>query len=93
MTSERIPEVWVGQKVVVNTVEMVQFVATLRDVRAFGFLHELEDEPGDDHPLVFAPWSSILWIRLASDDDIDAAAEEREGERGRRRELQGEDYP
>ena len=64
MTSERIPEAWIGREVAIHFMDDRELLAILIDVREFGFVYELLDSEMQ----IFTPWSAILWMRPPGDD-------------------------
>lgn len=64
MTSERIPEAWIGREAAIHFMDDRELLAILIDVREFGFVYELLDSEMQ----IFTPWSAILWMRPPGDD-------------------------
>ena len=64
MDNQRVPEAWIGQEVVVHTVSSQEFVATLVEVKPFGFAYRFRDS----EDIIFAPWSALRWMRLAGEE-------------------------
>jgi hypothetical protein len=50
-----VPEAWIGQEVVLYTVSSREFVATLIEIRDFGFAYRFRDS----EDIIFAPWSVL----------------------------------
>jgi hypothetical protein len=61
MENQRVPEAWIGQEVVLHTVSNREFLATLVEIKDFGFAYRF----ADDEDIIFAPWSVLRWMRLA----------------------------
>jgi hypothetical protein len=64
MENQGVPEVWVGQEVVLHTVNNREFLATLVEIKDFGFAYQF----GDSEDIIFAPWSVLRWMRLAGEE-------------------------
>jgi hypothetical protein len=64
MNDQGVPEAWIGQEVVVHTVSSREFVATLVEVKPFGFAYGFRDS----EDVIFAPWSVLRWLRLAGEE-------------------------
>jgi hypothetical protein len=62
--NQGVPEAWIGQEVVLHTVSNREFLATLVEIKDFGFGYQFRDEEG----IIFAPWSVLRWMRLASEE-------------------------
>jgi hypothetical protein len=65
MENRGVPEAWIGQKVVLHTISDREFVATLVEIKDFGFAYRFRD----DEDIIFAPWSVLRWMRLAGEGD------------------------
>jgi len=65
MENQGLPEVWIGQEVVLHTVSDREFVATLVEIKDFGFAYRFRE----DEDIIFSPWSVLRWMRLASEGD------------------------
>jgi hypothetical protein len=65
MENQGVPEAWVGQEVVLHTVSDREFLATLVEIKDFGFAYRFRD----DEDIIFAPWSVLRWMRLAGEGD------------------------
>jgi hypothetical protein len=63
MENRGVPEPWIGQKVVLHTVFDREFLATLVEIKDFGFAYRFRD----DEDIIFAPWSELRWMRLAGE--------------------------
>jgi hypothetical protein len=61
MEKQGVLEAWIGQEVVLHTVSSREFVATLVEIRDFGFAYRFRDS----EDIIFAPWSVLRWMRLA----------------------------
>jgi hypothetical protein len=55
MDNQGVPEAWIGQEVVVHTVSSREFLATLVEVKDFGFVYRFRDS----EDIIFAPWSVL----------------------------------
>ena len=64
MENQGVPEVWIGQEVVLHTVSDREFVATLVELKDFGFAYQFRDA----EDIIFAPWSVLRWMRLADEE-------------------------
>jgi len=64
MENQGVPEAWVGQEVILHTVNNREFLATLVEIKDFGFAYQF----GDSKDIIFAPWSVLLWMRLAGEE-------------------------
>ena len=64
MENQGVPEAWVGQEVVLHTVNNREFLATLVEIKNFGFAYQFRD----DEDIIFAPWSVLRWMRLAGEE-------------------------
>jgi hypothetical protein len=65
MENQGVPEVWIGQEVVLHTISDREFVATLVEIKDFGFAYQFR--AAED--IIFAPWSVLRWMRLAGEGD------------------------
>jgi hypothetical protein len=63
MESQGVPEAWVGQEVILHTISDREFLATLVEIKDFGFAYQFRD----DEDIIFAPWSVLRWMRLAGE--------------------------
>jgi hypothetical protein len=63
MENQRVPEAWIGQEVVLHTISDREFLATLVEIKGFGFAYRFRD----DHHTILAPWSVLRWMRLAGE--------------------------
>ncbi|MBD0328371.1 MAG: hypothetical protein ICV68_18290 [Pyrinomonadaceae bacterium] len=63
MENQGVPEVWIGQEVVLHTVSDREFVATLVEIKGFGFAYRFRE----DEEIIFAPWGVLRWMRLAGE--------------------------
>jgi hypothetical protein len=63
--SHGVPEAWIGEEVVLHTVSDREFVATLVEIKDFGFAYQFRH----DKDIIFAPWSVLRWMRLADEGD------------------------
>ncbi len=61
--NQGVPEAWIGQEVVLHTVSDREFLATLVEIKDFGFAYRFRD----DEDIIFAPWGVLRWMRLASE--------------------------
>jgi hypothetical protein len=64
MESQGVPEAWIGQEVVLHTLSSREFVATLVEIKDFGFAYRFRDS----EDIIFAPWSVLRLIRLAGEE-------------------------
>jgi hypothetical protein len=64
MESQGVPEAWIGQEVVLHTLSSREFVATLVEIKDFGFAYRFMDS----EDIIFAPWSVLRLIRLAGEE-------------------------
>jgi hypothetical protein len=64
MDDQGVPEAWIGQEVVIHTVSSREFLATLVEVKDFGFAYRFRDS----EDIIFAPWSVLRWMRLAGEE-------------------------
>jgi hypothetical protein len=62
--NQGVPEAWIGQEVILHTVSSREFVATLVEVKGFGFAYRFRDS----EDVIFAPWSVLRWMRLANEE-------------------------
>jgi hypothetical protein len=60
MEDQGVPEAWIGQRVVLHTISDREFLATLVEIKDFGFAYRFRD---DEH-IIFAPWGVLRWMRL-----------------------------
>jgi len=65
MDNQGVPEAWIGQEVILHTVSSREFLATLVEVKPFGFAYRFRDS----EDIIFAPWSVLRWMRLADEGD------------------------
>ena len=65
MESQGVPEAWIGQEVVIHTVSDREFVATLVEIKDFGFAYRFRVS----EDIIFEPWSVLRWMRLAGEGD------------------------
>jgi len=63
MENQGVPEAWVGQEVILHTISDREFLATLVEIKGFGFAYQFRD--GED--IIFAPWSVLRWMRLTGE--------------------------
>jgi hypothetical protein len=64
MDNQGVPEAWIGQEVILHTVSSREFLATLVEVKGFGFAYRFRDS----EDVIFAPWSVLRWMRLADEE-------------------------
>jgi hypothetical protein len=64
MESQGVPEAWIGQEVVIHTITDREFLATLVEIKGFGFAYRFRDS----EDIIFAPWSVLRWMRLAGEE-------------------------
>ena len=64
MEDQGVPEAWIGQEVIFHTVSDREFLATLVEVKDFGFAYQFRDS----EDIIFAPWSVLRWMRQPGDD-------------------------
>ena len=64
MENQGVPEAWVGQEIVLHTVNNREFLATLVEIKDFGFAYQFRDS----EDIIFAPWSLLRWMRLAGEE-------------------------
>jgi hypothetical protein len=64
MENQGVPEAWIGQVVILHTVYDREFLATLVEVKDFGFAYQFRDS----EDIIFAPWSVLRWMRQSGDD-------------------------
>jgi hypothetical protein len=63
MEKQGVPEAWIGQEVVLHTVSDREFLATLVEIKDFGFVYRFRDS----EDIIFAPWGVLRWMRLAGE--------------------------
>jgi hypothetical protein len=61
---KRLPEVWIGQQVVIRRPSGKELWVVLRDVREFGIVYTMVGIPQP----IFSPWSSIVWMTPLGED-------------------------
>ena len=64
MEDQGVPKAWIGQEVILHTVSDREFLATLVEVKDFGFAYQFRDS----EDIIFAPWSVLRWMRQPGDD-------------------------
>ena len=65
MENQEIPQAWIGQEVIVRTIDNKEFLINLVEVKDIGFAYQFENSESP----IFAPWSVIRWMRLPGSDD------------------------
>jgi phage terminase large subunit len=70
MENQGVPEAWVREEVVLHTVSDREFLATLVEIKDFGFAYRFSD----DEDIIFSPWTVLRWMRLASEGDDSTGA-------------------
>jgi hypothetical protein len=64
MEDQGVPEAWIGQEVILHTVSDREFLATLVEVKDFGFAYQFRAS----EDIIFAPWCVLRWMRQPGDD-------------------------